>query len=157
MSGIVKFSEAASIALHTMTVLAAEPDRHVTVKDVAARMPVSEHHLAKVLQRLAKAGLVTSVRGPGGGFLLRGDPARVTLLQVYEAIEGPLEVAECAFPGGAGCGRCILDDALREANGLVKGRLARTTLADLARDFRPRAGELVHFAPRAPEKPTGRA
>jgi Rrf2 family protein len=156
MSGIVKFSEASSIALHTMTVLAAEADRHLTVAEIAARMPVSESHLAKVLQRLGKAGLVGSVRGPGGGFVLRGDPARVTLLQVHEAIEGPLEVGECAFPGAQACRACILDGALREANALVKDRLARTTLADLARTFRP-GGELVTFGRRPPEKPTGRA
>lgn len=137
MSGVVHFSEAASIALHTMTVLAGAPERHVTVHEIAEQLPVSEAHLAKVLQRLVKAGLVDSLRGPRGGFLLRGDPRQVTLLRVYEAIEGQLEVASCAFPVAQGCKACILDDALREANGIVHDRLARTTLSDLAATFRP--------------------
>lgn len=137
MSGIIKFSEAASIALHAMTVIAATPDRHVPIRDIAEAMPISEHYLAKVLQRLAKAGLVESVRGPGGGFLLRGEPRRTTLLAVYEAIEGRLEIASCTFPVAQGCKTCILDDVLRDANRIVHDRLARTTLADLEGTFRP--------------------
>lgn len=137
MSGIVKFSEAASLALHAMTVLAARADPHLTIRDVAEAMPVSEAYLAKVLQRLAKAGLVESVRGPGGGFRIRGDPRQITLLAVYEAIEGRLGIAACAFPVAQGCKTCILDEALRDANRLVHDRLARTTLADLDGTFRP--------------------
>ncbi len=136
MSGIVKLSEAASIALHAMTLLAARADDHVSVKDLASRLPVSETHLAKVLQRLVKAGLVTSVRGPGGGFALRAEPRATTLLQIYEAIEGKLEVAECMFSQRpASCGACILDDALAEANRIVHARLARTRLSQLTNTF----------------------
>lgn len=137
MSGIVKFSEAASIALHAMAVLAATADRHLTIRDIAEAMPISEAYLAKVLQRLAKAGLVESARGPGGGFQLRGDPRRITLLAVYEAVEGRLGIGSCAFPVAQGCKTCILDEALRDANRLVHDRLARTTLADLDGTFRP--------------------
>jgi Rrf2 family protein len=137
LSGVVKFTEASSIALHTMAILAGDPGRHVSIREVAARLPVSEAHLAKVLQRLARAGLVESVRGPGGGFVLRGDPAKLTLLDVHEAIEGRLEVAACLFDPPQRCGACILGDALRDANALVHARLARTRLADLAHLFPP--------------------
>jgi Rrf2 family protein len=151
MSGIVKLSEAASIALHAMTLLASEsePGRHVTVKDLASRLPVSEAHLAKVMQRLVKAGLVASVRGPGGGFTLRVDPTATTLLQIYEAIEGKLEVAECLFPERPqACDACILDDALAEANRIVHARLARTCLAALTTAFRPAAPLVAVGRPR---------
>jgi Rrf2 family protein len=138
MSSVVKLSEAASIALHAMTLIAAREDEHVSVKDLASRLPVSETHLAKVLQRLVKAGLVTSVRGPGGGFALRADPRATTLLQIYEAIEGKLEVAECMFSERpATCGACILDDALAEANRIVHARLARTRISELTATFAP--------------------
>jgi Rrf2 family protein len=137
MPGIVKLSEAASIALHAMTLLASDADRHVTVRDLASRLPVSEAHLAKVMQRLVKAGLVASVRGPGGGFALREDPSATTLLQIYEAIEGKLELSECMFPDRPeACSTCILDDALAEANRIVHARLARTRLAQLTSTFR---------------------
>jgi Rrf2 family protein len=147
MSGVVHLSEAASIALHTMTVLARAPGRYLAVHELAEQLPVSESHLAKVLQRLVKAGLVESLRGPKGGFLLRGAASETTLLQVYEAIEGRLEVASCVFPTAQGCKACILDDALRDANRLVHERLARTTLAELAGTFRPAALVALGEAP----------
>ncbi len=152
--GIVKLSEAAAIALHAMTILAAEPDRLVPVKDLAARLPVSEAHLAKVMQRLVKAGLVASTRGPGGGFALRCDPRATSLLQIYEAIEGRLEVEDCLFPGRpGGCTACILDEALAEANRIVHGRLARTALAELTTTFRPAATPLVGLGRQRGAKP----
>jgi Rrf2 family protein len=152
MSGAVKLSEAASIALHATTLLAARADEHVSVKDLATRLPVSEGHLAKVLQRLVKTGLVTSVRGPSGGFRLAADPERTTLLEIYEAIEGKLEVAECMFSRRPqSCGACILDDALAEANRIVHARLARTRLSQLAGTFAPAADPpLVALARRKP-------
>jgi Rrf2 family protein len=146
MSAVVKFTEASSIAMHTMALLAARKDRHVTVGEIAASLPVSENHLAKVLQRLTRAGLVEGLRGPGGGFLLRGDPAEITLLQVHEAIEGRFEVSGCLFSPPKCCGNCILGDATREANALVHARLARTRLADVVHVFTPRP------APAAPEE-----
>ncbi|MFL5260802.1 MAG: RrF2 family transcriptional regulator [Anaeromyxobacteraceae bacterium] len=143
LSGVVKFTEASSIALHTMAILAADPDRHVTIHEVAARLPVSENHLAKVLQRLARAGLVESVRGPGGGFTLSGDPERVTLLEVYEVIEGKLEIAGCLFDPPQCCGTCLLGPALHDANALVHARLAGTRLSDLVALFPPPAPAFV--------------
>lgn len=155
MSGIVKFTEASSIALHTMAILAADARRKRTIREIAERLPVSDNHLAKVLQRLARAGLVESVRGPGGGFALKGDPSELTLLDVHEAIEGPLDVAECLFEPPQCKGTCILGDALREANRLVHARLSRTRLADLAHLFPPPrplvalgAGPAERIAPR---------
>jgi len=157
MSGVVKLSEAASIALHAMTLLALRADEYVSVKDLASRLPVSETHLAKVLQRLVKAGLVTSVRGPGGGFTLHADPRGTTLLQIYEAIEGKLEVAECMFSQRPeSCGACILDDALAEANRIVHARLARTRLSQLTGTFAPAAPLVALGRPRPADRHTPR-
>lgn len=95
MASVIQISEAASLALHSMVLLAASPDQPLTVKEITARTGVSEAHLSKVMQRLAKAGLVKSTRGPKGGFLI-GDPgSSMTLLQIFQAIEGPLEMGKC--------------------------------------------------------------
>ncbi len=144
MGGVVKFTEASAIALHTMTILAGRPDRYLTVSDVATKLPVSENHLAKVLQRLARAGLVESVRGPGGGFVLRRPASEITLLDVHEAIEGRFVVADCLFSHPSCTGDCVLGDTLREANTLVHARLAHTSLADLVQALAP-APALVAF------------
>jgi Rrf2 family protein len=132
LDGIVKFSEASSIAMHAMAMLAARPDRHVSVREVAERLPISESHLAKVFQRLTRAGLVEGIRGPGGGFRLVPDRGELTLLDVYEAIDGPLGVSPCLFAPAKCCSDCILGDAVHRANVLVRERLAGTRLADVA-------------------------
>ncbi len=139
MSGVIKFTEAASLALHAMALLASERDRRFLIDDVADALPVSRAHLAKVLQRLARAGLIASTRGRGGGFQLARDPARTTLLDVYEAVEGRLEVCECMFAEPQCRGDCILGDALGVASGIVRDRLARTRLSELDTRFERRA------------------
>jgi DNA-binding IscR family transcriptional regulator len=64
MSNILKISEAASLALHTTVILAANPNRLVSTKKLASQLHASEAHLSKVLQRLEKADIVNSTRGP---------------------------------------------------------------------------------------------
>ena len=76
MSGSLKISEAASLALHTMVYLAGDPSAHYPAGRLAEALCVSEAHLAKVLQRLVKAGMLVSVRGPKGGFRLGAQDRR---------------------------------------------------------------------------------
>ena len=59
---ILKISEAAAIALHAMVVLAKNPDKLVSVKDISATLDISSNHLSKVMQRLNKAGLINSIK-----------------------------------------------------------------------------------------------
>lgn len=133
MGSLLRISEAANLALHTMTHLAARPGERCTAHAMAALFDVSENHLSKVLQRLAKAGLVRSARGPGGGYAL-GLPAQsVTLLEVFEAVEGPMTWAECLLRKPVCDGtHCVLGTALREANALFREHFEKTRLSDFA-------------------------
>ena len=70
METILKMSEAVSIALHASALLASDPGTKLSNKQIAGRLHVSEAHLSKVLQRLVKVGLVRSMKGPKGGFVL---------------------------------------------------------------------------------------
>jgi len=70
MSNILRISEAASIALHAMIILASKQEELVSVKDIASQLEISGNHLSKVLQRLVKAELVISIKGSKGGFKL---------------------------------------------------------------------------------------
>ncbi len=94
MAKLVHFSEAASLALHAM-VLIAKSDKHVNVNTLAEKMGASRNHLAKVLQQLVKYNFLRSVRGPSGGFVLNKKPSEITILEIYEAIEGKIDVQEC--------------------------------------------------------------
>lgn len=94
MSKVVSLSEAASLAIHAV-VLIAQTDKLINVNQIAEATAASKNHLAKVMQRLAKQGIVVSTRGPNGGFKLKADPKELTLYKIYECIEGPIELDGC--------------------------------------------------------------
>lgn len=137
MSAVLKISEAASLAMHAMVYLAAEPDRRVSSVEIATTLGVSEAHLSKVFQRLVKAGLVDSARGRSGGFTLVGSAQKITLLKIYEAMEGPLVPTRCLL-GKPICrgNHCILGGLLDTVDTQVRGYLARTRLAKLTGAYR---------------------
>src|ERR1039457_5676018 len=66
-----------------------------SVGEIATDQGVSQAHLSKVMQRLVKFGLLTSRRGPGGGFLLGRAPETITLLEILEAMDGPMSDNKC--------------------------------------------------------------
>ena len=132
MSQILRISEAASLALHTMVFLATEPDKKVTTNLIATTLQVSEAHLSKVLQRLSKIGLVKSIRGPRGGFVIGKPPKAISLLDVFEAIEGPIESDNCLFGIPVCTGLCILGGLVEKVNQEVKTHLAETHLDQLS-------------------------
>lgn len=133
MSPFPQFSEAVSLAFHSMVLLARSPSP-LTVREVAERTGVSFHHLAKVFQRLRRAHLVLSSRGPKGGFVLARPPERITLLEVYEAIEGSLPEKVCLL-GRALCPfeRCIFGGLLEEFALRFREYLASHALSEVAR------------------------
>ena len=94
MSKIITISEAASIAIHSMVLIAGAKD-HLNVTQIAERMGSSRHHVAKILQRLVKEGYLRSNRGPAGGFTLNKPAGDVSLLEIYETIEGKLSEPSC--------------------------------------------------------------
>jgi len=131
-SGVVKISEAANLGLHALTLMAHEPKRPLPIWQAVEVLGVSENHLAKVMQRLAKAGLVTSTRGPKGGFLLARDPAEITLLEIHEALEGPLPKHYCLL-GKPRCAEgCVLGSFVEKVTREFQDQLTRTRLSDVA-------------------------
>lgn len=135
MSEVVALSEAVSLALHGMGLLAAGGRRNA--RELAEEIKVSEAHLAKVFQRLVKNGLVLSTRGPGGGFELAGEPEKVSLFDIYAVIEGTpsgkyclLRKNECPFE------ECIFGSLLEKMTRDFTDYLKKTTLADLKRGER---------------------
>jgi Rrf2 family protein len=137
MNGIINISEAASLALHSVAIIASLK-KTASVSEISARLGVSEAHLAKVLQRLAKNGLVKSTRGPRGGFTLDRKGESISLLDVYEAIEGPLESRSCLLEKKS-CrkGKCILGNTMQAAALLMRNHLQTTRISDLGDIYAP--------------------
>ena len=130
---ILRISEAASIAMHTVFILASKADESLSTKDIATSLSVSENHLSKVLQRLTRAGLVISIRGPKGGFKLNPDKKDITLLEVYEAIDGPLQMSDCLLDRQVCHGNCLLGGLIASINKEVTEYLSKTSIIDFVK------------------------
>ena len=130
MSVAIKISEAAVLGIHAMIYMAQRPDRKVSTKEIADFHRISDNHLSKVLQRLVRAGYVTSVRGPGGGFELAKDPDEIKIISLYELFDGPLALSECLFDRPV-CiaGGCLFGNLLHEVNGMIEKYMGSTRLS----------------------------
>jgi Rrf2 family protein len=83
----VRLQKNTSLALCSVLEFASDPQRHIPAADIAAKYGVSPHHLAKVLADLARAGIVESVRGVGGGYRFAGNARRLTLMDIVQRFE----------------------------------------------------------------------
>lgn len=83
----MKLQKNTMLALCGVLEFAAQPGRQLSTAEIAGKYGASPHHLAKVLGRLRRAGLVKAARGSGGGYRFSGNPKRVTLLDVIAIFE----------------------------------------------------------------------
>jgi len=133
MTNVLRISNAVSLALHAMVYLAKQPDRLIPTHEIADVHGVSQNHLAKVCQRLEKAGLIQGTRGPNGGFRLAKPAEKITLLDIHEAIDGPFTPSDCLLEKPVCDGnRCVLDDLIKNVNQQVLRYFSQTTLAHLS-------------------------
>jgi Rrf2 family protein len=114
MTKIFSMSDAASIAIHSM-VLIARAENGINAVKIAEISGFSKNHISKVLQRLVKNGLLKSVRGPSGGFTLKLEPESITLLSIYESIEGSLDITDCPMAHDiCGFDNCIMGNVVNK-------------------------------------------
>lgn len=138
MSEIVRISDAASIGMHAMMLLAAKSHGEpLSAVSVAETLGVSKAHLAKVFQRLAKAHLVKSTRGPQGGFVLGRSADTIPIMEIYEVLEGPFGETGCLL-GEPVCDGdcCLLGGKIAELHDELKRYLERTRLSELCTKIR---------------------
>ncbi len=128
MSRLFTLSEASSIGLHGL-VLIAKSENGLNVLDIAEKIDSSKHHVAKVLQRLVKAGFLGSHRGPGGGFFLKKPARDISLLEIYETIEGKIVITDCPLDKPV-CpfDKCIINNITGRMTGEFKDYLDGQTL-----------------------------
>lgn len=115
--------------------LASAPDRGFSTTDLACEFGLSRNHLAKIMQRLAGAGIVETRRGGGGGAVLARAPEKIRLGVVIRLLEEDQPLVECFGVDGGTCtidGRCRLKGRLRSAEAAFFADLDGATLADIA-------------------------
>jgi Rrf2 family transcriptional regulator, nitric oxide-sensitive transcriptional repressor len=130
--------------LRVLMYLALDRSRLATIPEIAAAYGISENHLMKVVHRLARVGIVESVRGKGGGIRLARPPEEIRLGEVVRASEGKAPIVECLSGDPDACriaSPCRLKGILVDAFDALYDSLDEHTLADLVE--RPRALRLA--------------
>ena len=127
-NSLFNMSEAASIGIHSMVYIA-KNEKMTNVNLLAEEFNFSKHHVAKVMQRLNKVGMLGSNRGPSGGFFLKQKPEEISLLDIYEAIEGKLPRMNCPM-GYDHCPfkKCLLGSIVNDMSDQFRVYLEEKTL-----------------------------
>jgi FeS assembly SUF system regulator len=130
MLRVTKLTDYATVVL---TVLAARPGEVLSATELADHAGLEIPTVAKLLKPLAQAGLVAAFRGSNGGYRLARDAGDISLVQIVEAMEGPLGMTECSLHDGA-CGiesSCGVRANWRRINDVVADALREVTLAQM--------------------------
>lgn len=137
LASVLRMSEAASIGLHAVAILASSNNEVLMpTRELAERLNASETHLSKVLQRLVKAGILRARRGPGGGVEIARPLEEISLFDVYQAIDGPVEFSVCMLRD-CECKpeSCIFGRLLDSIQGQVTEYLSKTKLSEIENAF----------------------
>jgi Rrf2 family transcriptional regulator, iron-sulfur cluster assembly transcription factor len=107
----------------------------VSLAEIAERQEISLSYLEQLFAMLRKAGLVKSVRGPGGGYLLGQDRDEIRIADVILAVDEPIRATRCAPGAPVGCRgnrtRCLTHDLWEELGNQIHLYLRSVTLADV--------------------------
>jgi Rrf2 family transcriptional regulator, nitric oxide-sensitive transcriptional repressor len=129
------FSQTAEYALRVIVHLASLQDAPTTTRQIAATTKIPEGYLAKVLQSLVHAGLVSSQRGLHGGFVLGKAPATLSLYDVMSAVDTPARIHSCPLQLGThGKELCALHRRLDNVLMTVENTLRQATIAEIIGD-----------------------
>ena len=142
---MLRLSKKADYGLIALSYMAAPGQRAiVSTREMAEQHDIPVELLAKVLQRLARRGVLTSVQGINGGYRLARDPQAISVADVVEAIDGPLTLTACSDTTDS-CdqfAKCNIRDPLHRIRERIAAALATCSVAELAAD-RPAAAVAV--------------
>src|ERR1700675_272329 len=135
---MLRLSKKADYALMAMKHLALRGDRaSSSAREIAEMYDIPIELMAKVLQRLVRRGLLVSHQGTRGGYQLAHVPARISVADVIQAIEGPVTVTACSTEEGQ-CeqfSKCNVRDPLHRVRERILNALGECTIAELAADI----------------------
>lgn len=125
-------------ALLDMTIHAGEGP--VSLSEIAERQSISVAYLEQLFGKLRRAGLVVSIRGPGGGYRLARQPAEISAGDIVEVVEDNLDATQCG--GSSSChhdgAECMTHELWASLNKTLEDVLRRATLARLAAEYEAR-------------------
>lgn len=110
----------------------------VSIKTIAERQNISDYYLEQLFAGLRKAGLVKSIRGAQGGYILSRHPKDITASDILNVLEGPIEISECIQDNEHTCDRascCSTRLLWRKISDSVNNVINTTTLQDMVDDY----------------------
>ena len=113
-----------------------EGDDPIQLRGVAEAQNVSAKYLERLFQMLKQAGVLKSIRGVHGGYLLARNPNDITIQQIVEAVEGPISIVDCVAQP-VDCARsldCVSRTLWARTNKLIVDYLGAVTLSDLIKE-----------------------
>ncbi|HMN41040.1 MAG TPA: Rrf2 family transcriptional regulator [Phycisphaerales bacterium] len=126
------FSNTAEYALRAVMHLASATGRPRAAKEIAEAAKIPAGYVSKVLQDLARAGILDSRRGPSGGFRLARDPGKISVLEVINAVDPIQRIVKCPLDLPEHSKRlCRLHQELDDAIATVEKTLSEATFADM--------------------------
>lgn len=131
----MQITRQADYAIRAVRYLARQGNQRAATSTVAKEMKIPPSFLAKIISQLSISGLVHTSRGARGGVMLARPPEEITLLEVVEAIDGPILLNECVGDPGS-CefaDECAMHPIWVEAQELLTRRLRETTFAQLTK------------------------
>ncbi len=132
----VIFSRQCEYALQAVSYLALKPPgTHTSIKEMTKKLGVPYHFLGKILQDLTNKGMLTSQKGPNGGFALAKRPEKITLLDIVEAIDGLDLLHKCVmgFPSCSDSKPCAVHKHWAEIRAEIHRTLKGQHILDVAR------------------------
>jgi len=154
------YSRSAEYAIRALIPLARLPTgEFALVKTLAAQTGIPSHFLAKILQDLARLGLLKSTKGPHGGFRLNQPPEEITMLRIVEAMDGPGRYNGC-IGGSPECHdrvACAMHDGWMALRSRIMDYLGGTSIADLAKALGEKRRLLARPRRRGSQRSAGRA
>lgn len=133
------FSNSAKYALNAVLYLSlhTHEDKKLMTKDLSDRINVPKPYLAKILQDLSRHGIISSTKGPKGGFYLSEDNRKLSLIEIVEVMDGKQRLNSCVL-GFEACNNenpCALHHIVGRANTEFVKNLQETTIQDLISDI----------------------
>jgi len=110
-------------------------DGPVSAREIADRRSIPPRFLEQLFVSLRRGGIVSAIRGAKGGFVLTRSPEEISVLEVVESLEGPLETSVCDSERTSGCmrsGVCAAAPVWAKATAALRDVFATTTIAELA-------------------------
>lgn len=131
---MLRLSKKADYALMAMKHLATHPEASASAREIAEAYDIPVELMAKVLQRLARSGLVRSLQGTRGGYRLARQTAQISVADIIQAIDGPLTVTACSTED-ENCGqysKCSVRDPLWKIKDRIISALSDCSLQEIS-------------------------